>query len=200
MGRRTDRRASCHRCYAVIAKGHVCPWCGHDPADDDHVQAATHRHHGALRRRQARRTRAGRAADPVELHSCPYCAAVVPVGLCDWCGFNSSDAVAVDALHRFRESERVRRAAKRSELRERIAPPSRRAGTQADGAASAARQFMTCPACGQWSSYGVCNWCDFDATDTEAVAHLTHERRFSRARWQARREHAYSVTRGLIRL
>jgi H+/Cl- antiporter ClcA len=199
MRRSPERRTTCHRCYAVIAKGRVCPWCGHDPADDDHVEEARHRHHGALRHRRARRTRAGRATNPAVLHSCPYCAAVVPVGLCDWCGFNAGDEVAVDALQRYRESERLRRATRRAELRQRIAPPSRRAPAETDATTSSPRQFMTCPACHQWSSYGVCDWCDFDATDADAVAHLAHEHRFSRARWRARREHAYSVLRGLIR-
>jgi len=199
MRRSPERRTTCHRCYAVMARGRVCPWCGYDPADDGHVEQAKHRHHSALRRRQARRTRAGRAANPARLHSCPYCAAVVPVGLCDWCGFDASDEVAVDALQRYRESERLRRATRRAELRQRIAPPSRRAPADTDATTSSPRQFMTCPACHQWSSYGVCDWCDFDATDADAVAHLIHEHRFSRARWRARREQAYSVLRGLIR-
>lgn len=57
---------------------------------------------------------------------------------------------------------------------------------------------MTCPACRQWSTYGVCQWCDFDATDDDAVEMLSHERRFASARWRARRERAYAIARGVI--
>ena len=78
----------------------------------------------------------------------------------------------------------------------RIAPPSRRPAAL-DGEGNP--RYMTCPACRQWSSFGVCDWCDFDATDQDAIAHLKHEHRFSRARWVARRDRAYSVVRGVIR-
>ncbi|MEO5722737.1 MAG: chloride channel protein, partial [Ilumatobacteraceae bacterium] len=43
---------------------------------------------------------------------------------------------------------------------------ARRAWLQRNGE----HPFMSCPACGQWGRYGLCEWCDFDATDYVAVA------------------------------
>jgi H+/Cl- antiporter ClcA len=59
---------------------------------------------------------------------------------------------------------------------------------------------MTCPACRQWSVAPVCEWCAFDASDTEALQHLAEADRFVGRRWAVRRHRMYSALRGLFRL
>ena len=58
---------------------------------------------------------------------------------------------------------------------------------------------MTCPSCHSWSSAPTCDWCDFDATDSAAVAHLQEEWRFEHRRGEMRRRHIYAAFRGVFR-
>jgi len=46
----------------------------------------------------------------------------------------------------------------------------------------------------------VCEWCEFDTTETEAVHHLAEEKLFTRRAWAVRRHRAYSALRGLLRV
>jgi H+/Cl- antiporter ClcA len=59
---------------------------------------------------------------------------------------------------------------------------------------------MTCPACHQWSTASVCDWCAFDTADSDAVHHLVEEQLFAQRRWAVRRHQAYSAVRGLLRV
>lgn len=59
---------------------------------------------------------------------------------------------------------------------------------------------MTCPACHQWSTAPVCEWCALDTSDTEAVHHLVEEQLFARRAWAVRRHRVHSAVRGLLRI
>lgn len=86
---------------------------------------------------------------------CPRCHVSVVPGRCPWCGQDPDDAAMVaDLAARHERLLELRQdsAARRTWLKE-----------------SGAHPFMQCPACGHWGRYGLCEWCDFDATDEGAV-------------------------------
>jgi H+/Cl- antiporter ClcA len=111
--------------------------------------------------------------------------------LCEHCHFDTTDEIAAAALVKARP-------ARWSDIRRRIAPPSRR--TDPDGAGESPRRFMTCPSCRQWTVAPVCEWCAFDSADEEAIQRVEEEQLFARRRGQARRSQAYSAVRGLLRV
>ena len=88
---------------------------------------------------------------------CPRChAAWHTSAICEWCGHDPHDASMTATL-----------AARHEDLLElRHDSKARRSWLDETGQAP----FMSCPACGQWGRYGLCEWCDFDATDDVAVA------------------------------
>jgi len=59
---------------------------------------------------------------------------------------------------------------------------------------------MTCPACHQWSTAPVCDWCEFDTSEIEAANHLVEDQLVARRPWAVRRHRAYSALRGLLRV
>ncbi|MHB8465126.1 MAG: chloride channel protein, partial [Acidimicrobiales bacterium] len=138
--------------------------------------------------------------------ACPNCSQRTTWGMCEWCDFDAADEVAVAARAGARSAQVEARTARRAALRARIAPPSRRAGLSGSAGAEGEtgrvgrtqRPFMDCPACHSWSTAPVCDWCDFDAADTAAVAHLSEEVRFEQRRVRVRRRQAYSALRHLI--
>lgn len=222
LGARRDRQAQvllgpkggCDRCW-LTTTGPVCAWCGHDNTDATARAELTERRWAVwderrrgLRDRHARRARRQSHAGRPTFMACPNCSQRSAAGMCEWCDFDATDEVAVAARAAATAAAAEIRAARRAELRRRIAPPSRRQTTGPTAPAGAAapstdgrarRRFMTCPSCHSWSSAPVCDWCDFDATDTASVAYLAEEERFEHRRSQVRRRHAYTAVRNLIR-
>jgi len=218
-GRRADERSTrrgdanpapkgaCPRCWLRPgATEEPCHWCRHYPSDPDQVAAlAAARRAAHDRRRRLASNRTARQAERAAVGTsafmtCVHCRQWGRAGLCEWCDFDNDDAVAVGAnaaAAAFRRAARQRRLA---DLRARMAPPSRRrAGLPAAKGLEPTR-FMTCPACHQWSTAPVCEWCDFDTTQTEAVHHLAEEKLFSQRARAVRRHRAYSAVRGLLRV
>jgi len=211
-------KRDCDRCWLRLT-GRLCSWCGHDNADAEARSelisarwAVWEERRRRLGDRQARRAwRETLGARPLFM-ACPSCSQGGRWGMCEWCDFDATDEVAVAARASARAARLEARNARRAELRARIAPPSRRAtisippeavpaaadGQRAGRHGRTQRPFMTCPACHSWSSAPVCDWCDFDAADTTAVAHLSEEVRFDQRRSQVRRRQAYSALRHLI--
>ncbi len=197
----------CDRC-GLESPGDRCVWCGHEFDDAAAAEAVQARHREQLVLRRDGRARRKWLADnghPAFM-TCPACGRWSRFGLCEWCDFNMADDVAV-AAHEQHRHGKERRSGKRAERAARLRPPGRAqaaaaadASDDAAGAAGGAQAFMTCPACHQWSSAPVCDWCDFDASDSDAVAHLAEADRFGRRRWSHRFRHLYSVVRGLARL
>ena len=98
---------------------------------------------------------------------CARCHAALPDGsACEWCGHDPDDPAMVASL-----------AARHEELLEyRHDPKARKAWLSETGQ----HPFMSCPACGQWGRYGLCEWCDFDATDEVAVSAVHAHRNATR--------------------
>jgi H+/Cl- antiporter ClcA len=159
-------------------------------------RAASRRRAARGRDRDARGLRSSRTARDA-FTTCSHCSQWSAIGLCEWCDFDNSDEIAVAAHTRVAELRAATRADRWAEFRRRIAPPSRRG---ADASSGGPRQFMTCPACHQWTVAPTCEWCEFDSTDHAAIQHLAHAERFARRRWAARRRRVYSALRGLLRL
>ena len=57
------------------------------------------------------------------------------------------------------------------------------------------RQYMSCPACEQWSLAPVCVWCGYDATDHAGNVHLIED---ADRTWLHRKAHAYGSLRTLL--
>lgn len=133
----------------------LCERCGFDQTDRTALDALDAYRTGEARRvRQAEGLLGPRGA-------CARCWLPVAGPICGWCGHDNADAQARRALAVWRwevwdERRRV--------LRDR---GDRRAWRKAMGDRPA---FMTCPNCSQRSRWGMCEWCDFDATDDVAVA------------------------------
>lgn len=192
---------SCARC-TLPADG-ACPWCGHDPADLGQTRALEQRrqHLLGLRRDRAARRAWLSAEDRSAFLSCPACRQRTEAGLCEHCHFDTTDTVAVNAVRAAVQARRSTWAQRWADLRVRVAPPSRRTALTAESSGGAeARRFMTCPACHQWSTAPVCEWCALDASDSEAVHHLVEERLFARRAWAVRRHRVHSAVRGLLRV
>jgi|GEM_PF-74960 len=201
-------KGSCPRCWLRSAHPErACRWCSHDPADPAQADALTAARTAAWERRRrlagdptarhAERAASGAAA----FMTCAHCSQWGRTGMCEWCDFDNDDTIAVAANTAALAAQRAARRERWSELRVRLAPPSRRpalaAGTPAERTPT---RFMTCPACHQWSLAPQCEWCSFDTTDSDAVHHLVEERLFSQRRWTVRRHQAYSAIRGLLRV
>ncbi len=119
---------------------------------------------------------------PTSRPRCERCG--LPTGsasTCMWCGHDHADADASHALeHQRHHLLTLRRdhLARREWLDEHGHPP-----------------FATCPACGQWTRMGLCEWCDFNLADPVAVAALASHRSSrrddrDRPRWRPRRDGA----------
>jgi H+/Cl- antiporter ClcA len=196
----------CDRC-GLESPGPKCVWCGHvhDDADAAGAVQASRREQLVLRREgHARRKWLADNGHPAFM-TCPACGRWSRFGLCEWCDFNMADEVAVAAHESHRRHGREHRSARRASLRARLRPPGRARRTAgvvsgADGAVAGQQVFMTCPSCHQWSSAPVCDWCDFDTSDSEAVAHIAEQDRFIRRRWHHRFRLFYSAIRGLAHL
>lgn len=98
---------------------------------------------------------------------CARCHLALPDGsVCEWCGHDPDDAAMVAVL-----------AARHEELLEyRHDSTARKAWLAQTGE----HPFMSCPACGQWGRYGLCEWCDFDATDEVAISAVHAHRNATR--------------------
>lgn len=213
-GRKAQRRlgsaGACPRCW-LRSGDDRCGWCGHDRADEGHTAELVARREKAVDQRRllnrdpAARRRREEALDRGPFMTCTSCRRWGRFGMCEWCDFDATDDIAVAAHERARTARTEAKRRRRADLRTRLAPPSRRAAAAAGQAAPArgpvraADRFMTCPACHQWSTVPVCDWCDFDATDTDAVRHLTEQRVFARRHGQVRRRQLYATFRGLLR-
>jgi H+/Cl- antiporter ClcA/predicted RNA-binding protein with PUA-like domain len=201
-------KGSCPRCWLrAAASDQPCHWCGHDPADERHVaELAASRQAAWERRRRLARDRRARHAEraatgATAFMTCVHCRQWGGAGMCEWCDFDNNDTVAVAANAAALDAHRAHRRQRWAELRVRLAPPSRRPVLAGDAIASRGpARFMTCPACHQWSTAPVCEWCAFDTTDSEAVHHLVEEHLFAQRRWAVRRHQAYSALRGLLRV
>ena len=91
---------------------------------------------------------------------CARCWLPAPEAVCAWCGHDNTNTEARLALSARRWAlweERRRLSGDRRAREAWRASKGDRPG------------FMTCPNCWQWSRWGMCDWCDFDATDDVAV-------------------------------
>ena len=201
-------RGACRRCWiGPAAVEGPCRWCGHDPGDPGQAVAlaAERRSRWEARRRLAgdrgARQQARAATGAGAFMTCLHCHQWGRAGLCEWCDFDNDDTVATEAVLAVMAARRSTRRRRWADVRLRLAPPSRRVPGVARGeGASPAGRFMTCPACHQWSTAGICEWCEFDTSESGAVEHLAEERLFTRRAWAVRRHRAYSAMRGLLRI
>jgi H+/Cl- antiporter ClcA len=149
MARLRRRRTTCARCRLRIGRGEPCPWCGYDSTNEEHRdQRRKHR----VQLWHARHNRAARQEwmtkhDAEPFGTCPYCHQWTLFPLCDWCGFDTTDLIALDAQQRYREHQRARRADRWRQFRQRRDES----------------RLVRCAACDQWTRTDArCTWCDAD--------------------------------------
>jgi len=134
--RRLGPANACPRCWLPTKgqpKGEHCLWCGHDQDDARATAALVERRRAAIeQRRVLNRDRTARRAwrdslgrSPVM--TCPSCRQFGRFGMCEWCDFDATDDLAVEANEKARNAHVEAKARRRAELRVRLAPPSRRA-------------------------------------------------------------------------
>lgn len=87
---------------------------------------------------------------------CDRCGLATSAASCPACGHDHDDPAQADDL----ASERHRLLSLRRDRR------ARQEWLDSEGHDA----FATCPACGQWTRMGLCEWCDFNLSDLTAVA------------------------------
>jgi H+/Cl- antiporter ClcA len=107
---------TCPRCHIERDADGPCEWCSHDPDDPGMVEALKERRrqHAAYRQLKGREKNAlAKALDQPSFMGCPACGQWGSYGMCDWCSFDASDPVAVDARRRWAETRKVTGKARR---------------------------------------------------------------------------------------